>query len=66
MEKQAKLVEIEKFKAPENGECFYYTVNDGVRLRIAIWGKNSKMGTIILQSGRTEFIENFCLKPNRS
>ena len=59
MEKQAKLVEIEKFKAPENGECFYYTVNDGVRLRIAIWGKNSKMGTIILQSGRTEFIEKY-------
>ena len=59
MEKQAKLVELNDFRSPANGEVFYYTVKDGTKIRVAIWNKNALNGTIILQSGRTEFIEKY-------
>jgi len=59
MEKQAKLVELNDFRSPANGEVFYYTVKDSTKIRVAIWNKNALNGTIILQSGRTEFIEKY-------
>jgi len=59
MEKQAKLVEIDNFKAPKGADVFYYQVKDGIKIRVAIWNKLSSKGTFVLQSGRTEFIEKY-------
>ena len=39
--------------------AFFIKPVDGVNLRIAIWNETSSKGTILLQSGRTEFIEKY-------
>ena len=57
--KIAPLIELEDFKCPEGGQSFFLNGFDGKRLRVAIWNINSEEGTIILQSGRTEFIEKY-------
>tara|TARA_B110000014_G_C20126798_1_gene601262 strand:- start:14181 stop:15140 length:960 start_codon:yes stop_codon:yes gene_type:complete len=59
MEKQAKLIEIKKFKPPAGSKCFFYKTIDGIKIRIAIWNIKSLKGTFIIQSGRTEFIEKY-------
>ena len=56
---KAKLVELVDFKPPKGAESFYYKVFDGVKLRVVIWNKKTQKGTILLQSGRTEFIEKY-------
>ena len=56
---KAELIELDDFKAPKGYEIFYYPVFDGVKIRVCIWNKQSNLGTIILQSGRTEFIEKY-------
>lgn len=56
---KAELIELDDFKAPQGYEIFYYPVFDGVKIRVCIWNKQSNLGTIILQSGRTEFIEKY-------
>ena len=56
---KAPLIELEDFKCPEGGQAFYIKSFDGKKLRIALWNINSDKGTIILQSGRTEFIEKY-------
>jgi len=56
---QASLTEIRGYQPPEGGESFYYQAENEVNLRVAIWNKSSNKGTILLQSGRTEFIEKY-------
>ena len=56
---EAPLTEIENFTAPKGGKAFFFTTSDQVRIRVAIWNTESTVGTIILQSGRTEFIEKY-------
>jgi len=56
---EAKLEHLEGFKQPENGNSFYYLTKDNTRLRVCIWNSESEKGTIVLQSGRGEFIEKY-------
>ena len=55
----APLIDIDSFNCPSGGDSFFYKTSDGVNLRIAIWNETSSKGTILLQSGRTEFIEKY-------
>ena len=56
---QAPLTELDNFLSPENGKTFYFRTQDGVRLRVSIWNQSPSKGSILLQSGRTEFIEKY-------
>ncbi len=56
---KAPLIELEDFKCPGGGNAFFINGFDNKRLRVALWNINSDEGTIILQSGRTEFIEKY-------
>jgi len=56
---KAPLVDIDSFNCPLGGESFFYKTLDGVNLRIATWNQSSSKGTVLLQSGRTEFIEKY-------
>ena len=56
---KAEVVETEDFKAPSGYESFYYKCKDLKKLRITIWNSESSKGTIMLQSGRTEFTEKY-------
>jgi lysophospholipase len=56
---KAPLIDIDSFNCPSGGKSFFYKTLDGVNLRIAIWNETSSKGTILLQSGRTEFIEKY-------
>ena len=55
--KEAPLFELDDFRCP--GEAFYFSLNEKEDLRVAFWNLGSAKGTIILQSGRTEFIEKY-------
>ena len=55
--KEAPLFELDDFRCP--GEAFYFSLNEKDDLRVAFWNLGSAKGTIILQSGRTEFIEKY-------
>ena len=55
---QAPLRELEDFSF-SGGQAFFYEINEEDQLRIAFWNMESTKGTIILQSGRTEFIEKY-------
>tara|TARA_B100000676_G_C17473975_1_gene530047 strand:+ start:140 stop:442 length:303 start_codon:yes stop_codon:yes gene_type:complete len=55
----APLIELEDFKCPEGAKSFFIRGFDNKKLRVALWNINSDKGTIILQSGRTEFIEKY-------
>ena len=41
------------------GKAHYFPLGNNEKLRIAFWNLDSNKGTIILQSGRTEFIEKY-------
>ena len=41
------------------GKAHYFPLGNNEKLRIAFWNLDSDKGTIILQSGRTEFIEKY-------
>ena len=56
---KAPLVDIDSFNCPLGSESFFYKTLDGVNLRIATWNQSSSKGTVLLQSGRTEFIEKY-------
>ena len=56
---KAPLIELEDFKCPDGGNAFFINGFDNKRLRVALWNINSDEGTVILQSGRTEFIEKY-------
>ncbi len=55
--KEAPLFELDEFCYP--GEAYYFSLNEEDNLRVAFWNLESSKGTIILQSGRTEFIEKY-------
>ena len=52
------MLEIHNFSCP-GGTAYFFPVNEEDNLRIAFWNLESTKGTIILQSGRTEFIEKY-------
>lgn len=54
----APLLELDHFFCPD-GESFYFSLDASSKLRVAFWNLESNKGTIILQSGRTEFIEKY-------
>ena len=56
---KAPLIELEDFQCPEGAKSFFIRGFDNKKLRVALWNMNSDKGTIILQSGRTEFIEKY-------
>ena len=41
------------------GRAYYFPLENNEKLRVAFWNLDSSKGTIILQSGRTEFIEKY-------
>ena len=55
----APLIELDDFCCPLGSNSFYFRTYDDKKIRIALWNLQSKKGTIILQSGRTEFIEKY-------
>lgn len=47
-------------EGPPNGRAYWVVADDGVRLRVALWETDSApIGTILLFSGRSEYIENY-------
>lgn len=52
-------MQLENFSYPVNPYSFYFHSFDNRKLRIALWNLKSSKGTIVLQSGRTEFIEKY-------
>lgn len=54
----APLIELKSFSS-KNGEAFFFKLDRSNKLRVAFWNLSSSKGTIILQSGRTEFIEKY-------
>ncbi len=56
---EAPLMQLDDFTYPVNPYSFYYRSFDNKKLRIAMWNLRSTKGTILLQSGRTEFIEKY-------
>ena len=44
---------------PEDGETFWLTCEDGVRIRVGLWGREASAGTVLLFPGRTEYIEKY-------
>ena len=54
-----ELTELHNFKSPEGAKVFSYKTLDGISLRVSIWNKDSKKGSLLLQSGRTEFTEKY-------
>lgn len=45
--------------APENGNAFWLTASDGVRIRVGVWSKTTDIGTVLLFPGRTEYVEKY-------
>ncbi len=54
----APLYETSNLSCP-GGNAYFFPLNKKDKLRIALWNLDSRKGTIILQSGRTEFIEKY-------
>ncbi len=44
---------------PEGGRAAYVMARDGVTVRVAWWGGQTR-GTVMLMPGRTEYIEKYC------
>ncbi|MFK7938255.1 MAG: alpha/beta fold hydrolase [Roseovarius sp.] len=45
--------------APEDGQTFWLTAQDGVRLRIGVFNRDAPKGTVLLFPGRTEYVEKY-------
>ena len=56
---KAPLIELDDFLCPSTSSSFYVRTYDNKKIRIALWNHESEKGTILLQSGRTEFIEKY-------
>ena len=56
---KAPLIELDDFRCPSAPNSFYVKTYDNKKIRIALWNLESNKGTILLQSGRTEFIEKY-------
>lgn len=46
-------------EGPADGTALWLAAEDGVRLRIAVWGRNAPLGTVLLFPGRTEYVEKY-------
>lgn len=44
---------------PEDGAAWWMDAADGVRVRIAAWGRAASKGTVLLFPGRTEYVEKY-------
>ena len=55
---EAPLYEINNFSCA-GGSAYFFPLSDKDKLRIVLWNLDSLKGTIILQSGRTEFVEKY-------
>ena len=56
---KAPLIELDDFLCPSTSNSFYVRTYDNKKIRVALWNHESEKGTILLQSGRTEFIEKY-------
>ena len=56
---KAPLIQLDDFRCPSTPNSFYVKTYDNKKIRIALWNRESNKGTILLQSGRTEFIEKY-------
>ena len=54
----APLYKIDGINCPD-GSAYYFPLDNENKLRVAFWNLDSNKGTIIVQSGRTEFIEKY-------
>lgn len=55
---QAPLFE-DVAEAPAGGAAYWLKTADGLRIRVAAWGKEGAKGTVLLFPGRTEYIEKY-------
>ena len=46
-------------QGPEGGTAWWISASDGVRLRVGLWNRDAKGGTVLLFPGRTEYIEKY-------
>ncbi|MBK5947001.1 hypothetical protein CCR83_11255 [Rhodobacter veldkampii DSM 11550] len=46
-------------RAPDGGRAFWLQTTDGLRLRAALWQRAGARGTVVLFTGRTEYIEKY-------
>lgn len=46
-------------EGPADGEALWLRSEDGITLRIAVWGRDASEGTVLLFSGRTEYAEKY-------
>ena len=44
---------------PDDGQAWWLTADDGVRIRVAAWAREAPRGTVLLFPGRTEYIEKY-------
>lgn len=47
--------------APEDGQTYWLTAQDGVRLRVGVFHRDAPKGTVLLFPGRTEYVEKYGL-----
>ena len=58
---KAPYLELDNYKSPKGLNSIFIPMNDGKRIRLIYWKtnlKNKSNGTILLQQGHNEFIEN--------
>ena len=53
------FIRIPSNPVPQGGEVFYIETADGAKLRAALFPAASSGGTVVLMSGRSEFIEKY-------
>jgi lysophospholipase len=46
-------------QGPEDSAAYWLHAADGVRIRIAVWGRAAPGGTVLLFPGRTEYVEKY-------
>ena len=62
---KAPLIETKDYRAPKNGNVFFYNTLDKKKIRVGVWypigfkENSSSRGTIFLQQGHNEFIEKY-------
>lgn len=44
---------------PEDGTALWMKTLDGMRIRVAAWGREAARGTVLLFPGRTEYVEKY-------
>ena len=58
--KNAPYIELDDYKAPDGIKSYFVVMDDNIKLRVCHWINKKKVcrGTILLQQGHNEFIEN--------